>query len=202
MFSGLVREIGEVLDIKDEKIFIKSSLTPKIGASIAVNGICLSVDSFQSNIFSANISKETQKCVAMENLSNKVHLEEALKIGDRFDGHIVQGHIDSIAILSHINKQKNSIDMYFSYERSIAPLLVPKGSICVDGISLTINEISSDFFRLSIIPHTFTTTLFHTYKPNRRVNIETDIIARTLLHQQHCAKNKNANFINAFIASY
>ncbi|MDE6886604.1 MAG: riboflavin synthase [Helicobacteraceae bacterium] len=182
MFSGLVKVLGEVVDLKDDIITIKSVLSPKIGASIAVNGICLTAMDFKNDKFSAALSKESRDNIALENLCGKVHLEEALAFGDRFDGHIVQGHIDSIGVIEDIRQNQNGFDFYIKYDKNIKNLLIPKGSICIDGISLTINEVLDSIFRLTIIPHTYNNTLFHQYKPKRRVNIETDIIARSLFH--------------------
>ena len=185
MFSGLVRNIGVVERFEGGKIAIRSNLRPKIGASIAINGICTTAISTQGGVFCAILSSETQKCVALENLQiprTKVHLEEALRASDRMDGHIVQGHIDSIGEILRVERSENGFDFIIAYPQEIRPLLVPKGSVAIDGISLTINAVDSASFRLTIIPHTFDNTLFHTYKPARRVNIETDIFARSIHH--------------------
>lgn len=185
MFSGLVRNIGVVERFEGGKIAVRSTLRPKIGASIAINGICTTAISVQGGVFSAILSEETRKCVALENLQKpraKVHLEEALRASDRLDGHIMQGHIDSIGEILRIERSENGFDFIIGYEAKIRPLLIPKGSVAIDGISLTINTLDSASFRLTIIPHTFHSTLFHGYKPLQRVNIETDIFARSVYH--------------------
>ncbi len=185
MFSGLIKNIGVVERFDGEMIAVKSAIRPEVGASIAINGICTTAVSTNGEIFRAILSKETRKCVALENLQKpraKVHLEEALRLSDRLDGHIVQGHIDSIGEIVRVERSENGFDFIIAYESQIRPLLVPKGSIAIDGISLTLNEVDSDTFRLTIIPHTFNNTLFHTYKPARRVNIETDIFNRSVYH--------------------
>ncbi len=185
MFSGLIKNIGVVERFDGEMIAVKSAIRPEVGASIAINGICTTAISTNGEIFRAILSKETRECVALENLQKpraKVHLEEALRLSDRLDGHIVQGHIDSIGEIVRVERSENGFDFIIAYESQIRALLVPKGSIAIDGISLTINEVDSDTFRLTIIPHTFNNTLFHTYKPARRVNIETDIFVRSVRH--------------------
>lgn len=185
MFSGLVRNIGVVERFEGGKITVQSDLRPKIGASIAINGICTTAISTQGGAFCAILSEETRKCVALENLQKpraKVHLEEALRASDRLDGHIMQGHIDSIGEILRIEKSGEGVDFIIGYESKIRPMLIPKGSVAIDGISLTINALDSASFRLTIIPHTFHNTLFHTYKPAQRVNIETDIFVRSVYH--------------------
>ena len=185
MFSGLVRNIGVVERFEGGKITVQSDLRPKIGASIAINGICTTAISTKGGAFCAILSEETRKCVAIENIQKpraKVHLEEALRASDRLDGHIMQGHIDSIGEILRIEKSGEGVDFIIGYEAKIRPMLIPKGSIAIDGISLTINALDSASFRLTIIPHTFHSTLFHSYKPTQRVNIETDIFARSVYH--------------------
>lgn len=185
MFSGLVKNIGVVIKFDGEMIAVKSTIRTEVGASIAINGICTTAISTNGDIFRAILSKETRKCVALENLQlprAKVHLEEALRLSDRLDGHIVQGHIDSIGEIVRVERSENGFDFIIAYPQEIRPLLVPKGSITIDGVSLTLNAVDSQTFRLTIIPHTFETTLFHTYKPTRRVNIETDIFNRSVYH--------------------
>lgn len=206
MFSGLVRNIGEIINISDKTIAISSNIKPKLGASIAVNGVCLTNINNSNGYFEVDLSTETRQSIAMENIhmNAKVHLEEALKINDRLDGHIVQGHIDSIGKIEKIERNKLGIDFWISYENNISKLIIPKGSICIDGISLTINECYKNFFRLTIIPHTFKNTLFHTYEINRSVNIETDIIVRSISHmlQNNSSNNMGWDFVDKILATY
>lgn len=204
MFSGLVRNIGVVRHFSGEKISIESDISPQIGASVAINGICTTVTKYSNRTFEAILSKETRSVVALENLTNKVHLEEALRLSDRLDGHIVQGHIDSIGIIESISKNENGFDIIISFDNALAPLIVPKGSIAIDGVSLTINEVQNSTFRLTIIPHTFNETLFHTYKVKRRVNIETDILNRSIFHMLSRLKSKQATWdsIDSILLGY
>ena len=196
MFSGLVKNIGVVESFSGEVIAIRSSLRPQIGASIAINGVCTTVISLNGDIFRAHLSKETRDCIALENLQiphAQVHLEEALCVNDRLDGHIVQGHVDSVGEILRAERSENGFDFIVAYEKSIRAMLVPKGSVAIDGVSLTINEVTSRDFRLTIIPHTFNNTLFHTYKPARRVNIETDIFVRSVYHIMKNMRDSGAN---------
>ncbi|RDU64716.1 riboflavin synthase [Helicobacter sp. MIT 14-3879] len=205
MFSGVINNIGIVKKLSSETITIKSSLKPKIGASIAVNGVCVTVIKYKNYEFDAILSKETRDLIALENLNGKVHLEEALKLSDKLDGHIVQGHIDCIGIIKKIQKNQNGFDFTISFDSSKYPLIVPKGSIAIDGISLTINDVNSDTFRLTIIPHTFYETLFHTYKVERRVNIETDILNRSIYHMlktSNFKKESKWEYIDSILMNY
>lgn len=203
MFSGLIKNIGIVKNNSGQTLTIKSDIKTKIGASIAVNGICLTVTKYKIGEFDVELSKESRNNIAFENLKNKVHLEEALKLNDRLDGHIVQGHIDCIGTIKNIQKNENGVDFYIQFNKEKTPLIVPKGSIAIDGVSLTINSLQDDIFRLTIIPHTFKNTLFSTYEINRRVNIETDIINRSIYHMLKQNNNTtNWNDIDAILYSY
>lgn len=211
MFSGLVINIGKIIALSTNTITISSDIKPKIGASIAVNGICLTNINCDNGYFEVNLSEESKQRIAIENIkiNNKVHLEEALRVNDRLDGHIVQGHIDSIGIIEKIEKNKCSNDFWISFKNDIKQLIIPKGSICIDGISLTINECYNNIFRLTIIPYTFNNTLFKYYKVKRRVNIETDILARTINHILKNQYKLNANnqqitrnILDGILASY
>lgn len=197
MFSGLVKEMGFVEKFSGEILQIRSDLTPQIGASIAVNGICTTVTSYKNGVFSVVLSKETRESVALENLQGRVHLEEALRLCDRLDGHIMQGHIDSVGEILDIQKSENGFDFIIAFPPKLYPLIVPKGSIAIDGISLTVNEVRTHNFRLTIIPHTFKQTLFGSYKPKRRVNIETDIINRSIFHIMQSVKKSQDSTLDS-----
>lgn len=204
MFSGLIRNIGVVKHFSGEKICIESNIKPQIGSSIAINGICTTTTKYTNNTFEAFLSKETRSIIAVENLKGKVHLEEALRLNDRLEGHIVQGHIDCIGVIECITKNENSFDVIISFDKSKAPLIVPKGSIAIDGVSLTINDVKDNTFRLTIIPHTFNETLFHTYQVKRRVNIETDILNRSIFHMLNKLDSKDSiqNTIDSILLNY
>ncbi len=178
MFTGLIREVAEVLSLQNSVLSIKAKYIPKIGDSIAINGACLTVVRVTSGTFCVELSPESQKVLALNNYKGKVHIEPAMMMGDRFEGHIVQGHVDCIGKIIAINKSGNSSDFIISLPSEYTKFIISKGSITIDGVSLTVNEISKDSFRLTIIPHTINNTLFKTYKVGSCVNIETDMFAR------------------------
>ena len=176
MFSGLIREVAKVESFKNNILRLICDYKPQIGDSIAVNGMCLTAVSIESNGFSLEISKHSQEMVAIENYKDFVHIEPALLANSRLDGHFVQGHIDAIGVIKAITKQENQTIFEILAPSQTLSLVIPQGSITIDGVSLTISSVVDKSFTLTIIPHTFENTLFRTYKPNRRVNIETDVL--------------------------
>ena len=182
MFTGLIREIAHVKSLSGSKLSIRAKHKAKIGDSIAINGACLTVIEVTNDGFSVELSPESQKVLAMENYKNEVHIEPAMMMGDRFEGHIVQGHVDAIGEIKEIKNSGNSFDVFIHVDKKFIPYIIPKGSITVDGISLTVNEVFNDSLRLTIIPHTMKETLFRTYKKGSKVNIETDMFARYVAH--------------------
>lgn len=193
MFTGLVRELGEVQSLKGAKLTIKAKHKAKLGDSIAVNGACLTVIEVLKNGFVLELSEETQKHIALESYKGLVHIEPALSLGERLDGHLVQGHIDGVGKIVDIKKHKVGTDFFISTDSSVLSLCVPKGSIAINGISLTINKVLDSSFCLTIIPHTLQNTLFNAYKIGDRVNIETDCVVRAIRHFiQSMPKDKGA----------
>ncbi len=182
MFTGVIREMATVKSFSNSELSIKSKHKAKLGDSIAINGACLSVVKVLNDGFSVELSPESQKYLALENYKNEVHVEPAMMMGDRFEGHIVQGHIDAIGIVKEIRNSGNSFDVFIGVEKKFIPYIVPKGSITIDGVSLTVNDVEVDSFRLTIIPITMKETLFKNYKKGSRVNIETDMFARYVSH--------------------
>ncbi|PHS59095.1 MAG: riboflavin synthase [Sulfurimonas sp.] len=182
MFTGLIREIATVKSFSGSELSIKAKYKPELGDSIAINGACLSVVKIFSDGFSVDLSPESQKILAISNYKNDVHIEPAMKMGDRFEGHIVQGHVDCIGEIKEIKKSANSYDVYISVNKKFIPYIIPKGSITIDGVSLTVNDVNTDTFRLTIIPITMKKTLFKNYKKGTKVNIETDMFARYVSH--------------------
>ena len=199
MFNGLIREIGKIKSFSNNKLKIISKLKPEIGDSIAVNGVCLTVTKVYTDGFEVELSPETQKIIPIENYQagKLVHLEEALRFGDKIDGHLIQGHVDAIGEVLEIKKNKNSYDVVIKTNPKIMKYIAEKGSIAIDGVSLTVNEIFSDRFRLTIIPHTFENTLFKYYKIHQKVNIETDMFARYIYHM---FKEKKENINDKILA--
>ena len=184
MFNGLIREIGKIKSFSNNKLRIISTYKPQIGDSVAINGVCLTVTKTYPDGFEVELSPETQRIIPLENYTpgKYVHIEPALRFGDRIDGHLIQGHVDAIGEILEIKKNKNSYDVIIKTDPSIIKYIAPKGSIAIDGVSLTVNEVFSDRFRLTIIPHTFQNTLFKYYKVHQKVNIETDMFARYIYH--------------------
>ena len=183
MFSGLVREIARVKSFANNTLEIYTDYQAKLGDSIAINGVCLTaIDFFQGGV-KMELSKHTQEHIAIEHFTPnaKVHLEPALSLGDRFDGHIVQGHIDGVGTISHIAHNADSSDFFIQADSAMLELMIPQGSVCVDGISLTIVDSNQKGFKLTIIPHTLKNTLFGEYKVGRKVNIESDVITRSVV---------------------
>jgi len=184
VFNGLIRELGKIKSFSNNKLRILSKYKPEIGDSIAINGVCLTATKIFPDGFEVELSPETQKIVPLENYKEGklVHIEPALRFGDRIDGHLIQGHVDAIGEVLEIKKNQNSYDVIIKTDPTIMKYIAPKGSIAIDGVSLTINEVFSDRFRLTIIPHTFKNTLFKYYKIHQKVNIETDMFARYIYH--------------------
>jgi riboflavin synthase len=182
MFTGLIREMATVQAYRNNQLTLKSSYMPKIGDSIAVSGACLTVIQLLPNGFSVELSPETQALIATQNLKGKVHIEPAMQMGERFEGHIVQGHIDCLGEITEIKDNGNSVDFFISIPEEHRRFLIPKGSVTVDGVSLTVNEVTETGFRLTIIPHTVKESLFGTYTRGHIVNIETDMFARYIFH--------------------
>ena len=178
MFTGLIREMAHVVGLSNNILTLKAKYTPKIGDSVAINGACLTVVKVHHGTFSVELSPESQKILAMENYKDEVHIEPAMQMGDRFEGHIVQGHVDCLGVIKSIKQNGNSTDFFITLSKEFMRYLIPKGSVSVDGVSLTINEVFDESFRLTIIPHTIQNTLFKRYKVGTKVNIETDMFAR------------------------
>lgn len=182
LFSGLVREIAKIKRFQNNILYIQSPYKPEIGDSIAVNGACLTVIEITPDGFGVELSKHTQEKIALENYRDYVHIEPALLANSRLDGHFVQGHIDSIGIIKNITPNSNQTDFIIKAPKDTLNLIIPQGSITIDGISLTIADVFEDSFKLTIIPYTISHTLLKDYKINRRVNIETDVLVRSIAH--------------------
>jgi len=182
MFTGLIREIATVKSFVGSTLSIKAKLKAKLGDSIAINGACLTVVAVKGDGFSVELSPESQKHLVVENYKGEVHIEPAMMMGDRFEGHVVQGHVDAIGTITDIKNLGNSYDVFIQVDKKHIAYIVPKGSITIDGVSLTVNDVKADTFRLTIIPHTMKETLFKNYKRGTKVNVETDMFARYVAH--------------------
>jgi riboflavin synthase len=182
MFTGLIREIATVKNYQNNILRIKSEHKAKLGDSIAVNGVCLTVIKVNSDGFDLELADETRSIIDESKISGHVHIEPAMMMDDRFEGHIVQGHVDCVGTVSRIIPRENATDFIISVDKKYITHIIPKGSITIDGISLTVNDVFTDSFRLTIIPHTLKKTLMKNYKVGTKLNIETDVFARYIDH--------------------
>ena len=183
MFNGLIREIAQVASYSQNTLRLKAAYRPNLGDSVAVNGVCLSVTQLHADGFSVELSAETRAHIATENLRGRVHIEPAMRLGERIDGHLLQGHADAIGEVARIVKNENGVDFFINLPSSVMHLMANKGSIAVEGVSLTINEVLENGVRLTIIPITFRESLFCEFKVGRRVNVESDMLARYVARQ-------------------
>ena len=202
MFTGLIREFATVVSYQNSILTLRAKYKPNIGDSIAVNGVCLTVISLGKGSFGVELSRETRSIMAVQNLRGRVHIEPAMKLSDRLEGHIVQGHIDCVGVIKSIKKNQNATDFYISYPQEFSKYIVPKGSIAIDGVSLTLNEVLDKEFRLTIISHTFKQTLFGDYGIGVQVNIETDMFARYIYHMINKEKSLNWDYVDNIMARF
>ena len=182
MFTGLIRELATVKSMENDFLTLSAEYKPNIGDSIAINGACLTVVKLGNAEFTVELSAETKSLLAVENLQGNVHIEPAMRLSDRLEGHIVQGHVDTVGTIINISKSEKAYDFFIEVPEKFIKFIIPKGSITIDGVSLTVNSVEDNSFRLTIIPHTMENTLFETYQIGSLVNIETDMFARYLYH--------------------
>ena len=188
MFTGIIEEIGEVVEIKDAGDFRAIHVRGKsvfddlkLGSSIAVNGVCLTVRSIAATVFTAEMSRETLDRTSLGNLARGsiVNLERPMRAESRFGGHIVQGHVDGIGWIRKFDREGDAWNLKIEYPAAGSRYIVEKGSIAVDGISLTVASLQgSSVFSVAIIPHTFENTNLKVTKPGDPVNLEFDVIAK------------------------
>ena len=187
VFTGIVEECGTVLDVLKNGVSgslqIQASTVlegTKTGDSIAVNGVCLTVTKLTKSSFTADVMAETFRRTNLGNLgkNSRVNLERAMAADGRFGGHIVSGHIDGTGVISRIKEEGNAVWIYISAPQSILNLIVEKGSVAVDGISLTVAAVSDKEFAVSVIPHTRENTALSGKKTGAVVNLENDIIGK------------------------
>jgi len=186
MFTGIIETLGVVTNLKKENtnlhITIESNITNelKIDQSVAHNGVCLTVVAIKDNKYIVTAIDETLKKTNIESLklNQIVNLERAMKLGDRLDGHIVQGHIDQIATCTNVQNEKGSWIFSFEYNEELGNVTIEKGSITIDGTSLTVINSRKNGFSVAIIPYTYENTRFKEYKKGTTVNLEFDVIGK------------------------
>ena len=186
MFTGIIEELGEVTELVKDKdnlhITVKSALSKelKIDQSLAHNGVCLTVVKLGDNTHKITAIKETidKSNIGELKVGTKVNLERAMQLGARLDGHIVQGHVDQTAVCTEVKELEGSWLYTFSYDNSYNNLTIEKGSITVNGVSLTVVDSKQGTFSVAIIPYTYENTNFHQFKVNDTINLEFDVIGK------------------------
>jgi riboflavin synthase len=190
MFTGIIQAKGRVKDVTHSDkgavfVFDTDSLdmsSVSIGDSIAVNGVCLTVIDFCDSNFSADVSQETLDCSIFDKLQKgqNVNLEKSLRLNQGIDGHLVSGHVDGIGKVDSIYAEGESTRINIIIGKNLEKYVAKKGSICINGVSLTVNSIENNIVGVNIVPHTCAVTTFGELEVGARVNIEIDIIARHL----------------------
>ena len=195
MFTGIINSIGKVTDIVDcdgDKIIFLDTCDLELndvvlGDSICINGVCLTVTNMTETSIQVDVSAETILCTNFDEYipGTRVNLEKSLKATDRMHGHIVSGHVDTVGIIVSIRNDARSVQYDIDVPVKFRKYLCRKGSVCIDGVSLTINDIKEKCLSINIIPYTKSHTIFSDYIQGSKVNIEVDIVARYLetLHQ-------------------
>ena len=195
MFTGIIQATGEISHIEamgdDSRFTFKTGKLDlsdmSLGDSISVNGACLTIIEKNKNYFVADLSRETLKLTTFSSLQtgSAINLEKALQLSDRINGHMVSGHVDGIGQVKELNDEGRSIRYEIEVLSSLTKFIAKKGSIAVDGVSLTVNDVNENSFSVNIIPHTLEETIFSEYKAGTKVNIEVDLIARYLEQLQN-----------------
>jgi len=190
MFTGIIQAVGRLTGMDstggDGRLTIETGKLPlndaKLGDSIAVNGVCLTAVALGAHYFAADVSRETLSCTTLGEWKpgQAVNLELALTPSTRLGGHIVSGHVDGVGEVLSRSIDARSVRFVLDAPASLARYLAAKGSICVDGVSLTVNGVNGNRFELNIVPHTLAETTLESLKPGQRVNLEVDLLARYL----------------------
>ena len=193
MFTGIIQTTGTITRLEISEQHARLGIcAPKLvqkglplGASVAVNGICLTVTAWSDKDFAVDVMPETMKRTNLGNLQrgSLVNLEPSLSLNGKLDGHIVAGHVDTTAELVKRDENENSIELEFQVPHKYAPFIVEKGSIAIDGISLTVTMAQNDHFGVSLIPYTIQNTTLAHYQVHDKVNIEVDMIGRYAVKQ-------------------
>ena len=212
MFTGIIMAIGKVETLQakggDVRLQIATNdldlADVKLGDSIANNGVCLTVVGMNSEKLSFDVSRESLDRTSLGSLSagSPVNLEKALAVGDRLDGHFVSGHVDGIGTVISKQESARSVQFRFKVPVGLERYIAEKGSICIDGTSLTVNNVADNWFEVNIIPHTMQETIMSNYKIGTKVNLEVDLIARyleRLLPNQDSGITRDTLLENGFI---
>jgi riboflavin synthase len=196
MFTGLVEAVGQVVELKTSaeglRLRIRTALASDVapGDSLAVNGVCLTAIAAGNGEVHADIGPETVRVTTLGSLRAEqlVNLERPLRADGRFGGHFVQGHVDGMGVVDEIRPDGDAHWLTISFDRSLAPYLIRKGSIAVDGVSLTLAGLGANVFDVMIIPFTWANTTFSSLRPRDRVNIECDMIGKYVARSLELAR--------------
>ena len=188
MFTGIIESLGKITDLKVDRgnidFTIESDISKelKVDQSVSHNGVCLTVTEANNNTHTVTAVKETLDKSSLTNFSvnDLINLERAMKLGERLDGHLVQGHVDGVAKCLGVSVNDGSWIYKFEFDISNEMLLIEKGSVCINGVSLTVFDIAKNTFKVTIIPYTYENTSFKTLKEGDLVNIEFDMIGKYL----------------------
>ena len=193
MFTGIIEGMGKIKKI-DKKTKNRSAVTMtvdlgkhtsglKIGQSVALNGVCLTVTKVSKSICDFEMIEETIKKTDLGNLTigSKVNIERSVKAGERMEGHFVLGHVDGVGIIKKIENRPKEVKVWFQIPKNLSKYVIKKGSIAVDGISLTVVDKKNSIASVCLIPHTMKITNFHSKKIGDKINIETDILGKYIL---------------------
>ena len=188
MFTGIIESLGKITDVKVDRgnidFTIESDMSKelKVDQSVSHNGVCLTVTETYNNTHTVTAVKETldKSCLTSFSVNDLINLERAMKLGERLDGHLVQGHVDGVAKCIGVSVNDGSWIYKFEFDISNDMLLIEKGSICINGVSLTVFDIVENTFKVTIIPYTYENTSFKTLKEGDLVNIEFDMIGKYL----------------------
>lgn len=187
MFTGIIEAVGEIKQITHKPSALGLHIAPgkldmsdvKIGDSIAVNGICLTVTSLGGTFFAADVSEETLRCThGLNTVGNYVNLEKAMRLADRLGGHLVSGHVDGVGEVIQFEQVGENYHLAIKSPASLLKYIAVKGSITVNGVSLTVNCIHEDILEINLIPHTLAETNLKYLKPGEQLNLESDMLAR------------------------
>lgn len=196
MFTGIIQSLGRIEELRKsgdwtmrvaaDTSFLRDA---EIGASIACNGVCLTVTACDAASFTAQMSQETLSLTTAKNWREglRLNLERALRVGQELGGHLVSGHVDGVAKVAGMVREHDSLRVTFEASAAFAPYLAVKGSVAVDGVSLTINESCGGGFGVNLVPHTLSVTTLGERKAGDEVNFEVDAIARYVEHRLRCA---------------
>lgn len=215
MFTGIIQAVGKIRALQpiggDLRLSIATGKLDmsdvQLGDSIAVNGVCLTAVVLDGSSFSADVSRETLSLTSIGqlNLGSKVNLEKALSLSTRLGGHLVSGHVDGLGEVVSRYEDARSVRFRLKAPDSLAKYIAAKGSICVDGTSLTVNKVEGAFFELNIVPHTLQATIMSEYHTGSKVNLEVDVIARyleRLLLGDQAADMSSGDITEAFLAEH